>query len=118
MTSAMVYLHLTPVEVWERQRAETTYLPEAYGIDGFIHCTIGDDPVVAVGNRYYREDPRPYAVLDIDPARLNTEVRFEDPEAVYPHIYGPLNTAAVTRLRQVVRDETGTFLRLGQPHGS
>ena len=114
MTSGIVYLHLTPVKVWERQRAKATYLPEAYDADGFIHCTLGDDLVVAVGNRYYRDDPRPYVVLDIDPVRLNSEVRFEDPDAVYPHIYGPLDTSAVTGLCQIVRDETGTFIRLGQ----
>ena len=117
MTTDGTYLHLTPVEVWDRQRDGDSYTPEAYAADGFIHCTLGDDEVIAVGNRYYHGDPRPYVVLDIDPARLSSPVRFEDPGAVYPHIYGPLNVAAVTSVRPVIRDNTGTFIDLAARSG-
>ena len=43
------------------------YLPAAYAEDGFVHCTDGDPEMVAVANRFYREDPRPFLLLDDRP---------------------------------------------------
>ena len=45
--------------------------------------------------------------------RLAAPVRYEDPDAVYPHIYGPLNVDAVLSVRLVERGADGEFLALG-----
>ena len=58
-------LHLLPVEAWSTAQDLPTYVPAAYATDGFVHCTNGDEELVAVGNRYYRNDPRPYLALTI-----------------------------------------------------
>ena len=108
-----VWIHLVPTPVWEQQRGSDTYLPEAYDADGFIHCTIGDGRMLAVANMFYTADPRPFLALTLDPDRISSEVRFEDPDAVFPHIYGPLQVAAVTGHRLVVRDDEGRFVRFG-----
>lgn len=105
------WIHLVPAPVWERQRENATYLPEAYETDGFIHCTIGDGRMLAVANMFYTGDPRPFWALTLDPALITSEVRFEDPDAVFPHIHGPLQVAAVTGYRAVERDDEGRFIR-------
>jgi uncharacterized protein (DUF952 family) len=104
------YLHLTPAEVWERQRSGGEYRPEAFERDGFIHCTIGHERLVWVGNQFYGGDSRDHVVLVIDPARLMAPVRFEDPENVFPHLYGPLNVEAVDTVLRIGRREDGTFI--------
>ena len=48
-------LHLVPEAVWEAHDPAAPYLPAAYAEDGFVHCTDGDDGMVAVANRFYRE---------------------------------------------------------------
>ena len=107
------WIHLVATPVWEQQRTAETYLPEAYDADGFIHCTIGDGRMLAVANMFYTGDRRPFLALSLDPALITSEVRFEDPDSVFPHIYGPLQVAAVTGYRLVERDDEGRFIRFG-----
>jgi uncharacterized protein (DUF952 family) len=102
--------HLVPREVWVASSGSDQFLPEGYAADGFIHCTDGHDEVIAVGNRYYRADPRPYVVLAIARSRLTSPVKYEDPGRIFPHIYGPLNTGAVEKVFDVQRDADGTFV--------
>lgn len=102
--------HLVPTEHWEAQCAGEDYLPERFGEEGFIHCTDTFDEVVAVGNRYYHSDPRPYVLLEIDCGRVAAPIVYEDPDRHFPHIYGHLETAAVRRVLTVARDAEGRFL--------
>jgi len=108
-----VTYHLTPVEVWVEQRHGVSYVPGAFDAEGFIHCTDGTDRVIEVGNRYYVSDIRAFCVLLIERARIQAEVIYEDPDEVYPHIYGALNTDAVGEARLVERDDAGGFLAIG-----
>jgi uncharacterized protein (DUF952 family) len=110
-----VALHLTPGEVWEAQRNGATYVPEGFADEGFIHCTAGEDRLLVPANAYYRDDPRPFVALEVDVDRLTAEVRYDDEAAIYPHIYGPMETAAVVGVRRAERAEDGTFL--GFPSG-
>src|SRR3712207_1066863 len=110
-----VTLHLVPEDVWLAQSGDSRYLPEGFSGEGFIHCTHGDDFVIEVGNRYYRDDPRPYLVLELDLERVAAPVIYEDDERRYPHIYGPLERHAVRRIYRVERAADGTFVAIGQP---
>ncbi|HRA46718.1 MAG TPA: DUF952 domain-containing protein [Thermomicrobiales bacterium] len=104
--------HLVTREDWSQQSGQAEYLPAAFTNDGFIHCTDGEENVIAVGNRYYTADPRSYICLVLDPVLIKAPVKYEDPARIYPHIYGPLNLNAVIGYRVVVRDDEGVFLRL------
>jgi uncharacterized protein (DUF952 family) len=110
---AGITYHLVPEPVWERSRRAATYMPEAYGQDGFIHCTNGTDQLITVANMFYLNDPRPFRVLVLDVASIESEVRYDDPDRVFPHVYGPLNTSAVRGELAVSRDDDGTFLSIG-----
>lgn len=102
--------HLTPQEDWTRQANDPTYTPDAYAQDGFVHCTDGEANVLAVGNLFYRGDPRPYVALVLDPARLTADVRYEDEDHRYPHVYGPIDREAVVAVRRVIRAGDGGFV--------
>lgn len=110
--NAGVTYHLVPESVWTRQRSGTEYLPDAFDNDGFIHCTNGLDQLVAVGNMFYLNDRRPFLVLALDVSRLTSEVRYDDPDQLFPHIYGPLNTDAVIDQATVERSPDGAFLSI------
>jgi uncharacterized protein (DUF952 family) len=109
-----VTFHLAPREHWDAQRNGPTYVPETFAVEGFIHCTNGDENVIAVGNRYYSGDPREFVCLVLDVARILPEIRFEDPAGIYAHLYGELNVDSVIAVRRVVRDNKGQFLRLAE----
>ena len=104
--------HLVPEEVWQTQRLDSEYLPEAFPHDGFIHCTNGLDELLNVANRYYVDDAREFIVLALDLSRVTAEVRYDDPGQLFPHIYGPLNTDAIVHKTTVTRSSDGTFLTL------
>jgi uncharacterized protein (DUF952 family) len=105
--------HLTTMECWERQKNLETYVPDAFANEGFIHCTDGQQNMIDTANRYYANDPATFICLEIDPARVSSEIRYEDPAHIYPHIYGPLNTEAVIAIRSMIRNVDGRFVRLG-----
>lgn len=104
--------HLVPESVWAAQRTAPWYTPEAYEADGFIHCTNGIDQLVTVANWYYVPDDRRFKVLVLDVAKIKSEVRYDDADQVFPHIYGPLNTDAVIGEFSVQRADDGTFLSI------
>ncbi len=90
-----------------------TYLPEGFQEEGFIHCTDTIEELVAVGNRYFRQDRRAFLVLAIDCDLVTSSIVYEDSRQIFPHIYGPLNTDAVLSMQHVVRSPDGTFLTMG-----
>ena len=105
-----ITFHMAPADVWRAQSGLPAYLPEAFAADGFIHCTDGEDELIAVANHFYRSDARDYVVLSIARDRIAAPVRYKDPSLIYPHIYGPLNVDAVESVRPMLRDADGRFL--------
>jgi uncharacterized protein (DUF952 family) len=101
--------HLVPKDHWEASDPAGDYLPEPFAEEGFIHTTHQPEELVAVANRSYRDDPRPYLVLHIDVAKVRAPIRIEDPGGRYPHIYGPLNRDAIVAVTAAARDDTGEF---------
>ena len=106
-------LHLCADDHWRSHSRRDEYLPEAFAGDGFVHCTDGEELLIEVANRYYRDDPRPYVVLDVDLGRVQATAIYEDAERRYPHIYGPIERGAVRRVRRVHRGVDGAFTRVG-----
>jgi uncharacterized protein (DUF952 family) len=102
-------LHLVPERTWVAHDPGTPYLPDAYPDDGFVHCTDGDGPMLAVANRFYRGDPRPFLLLTLDLDRVGSPWRFDDPDGIYPHVYGPIDPGCVLLVRRMRRGPDGTF---------
>jgi uncharacterized protein (DUF952 family) len=102
-------LHLVPEAAWDARDPAAPYLPAAYEQDGFVHCTDGDDEMIAVANRFYRDDPRAFLLLTLDLELTGSPWRFDEPGSPYPHIYGPVAPASVMEVRRMVRDGDGAF---------
>src|SRR4051812_47726248 len=108
-----ILLHLVPESVWHGLPASaTTYAPASLAAEGFVHCTAGDDLMLQVANAFYRGEPGEVLVLSLDEAALTAPVRWEPgvpaplagSEAVlFPHVFGPLDRAAVVAVRRVTR---------------
>ena len=101
--------HLAPRAHWSGADPGTDYTPEPFAEEGFIHTTHDPVELVAVANRYYREDRRPYVVVQIDLSRVRAPIRIEDPGGRYPHIHGPLNRDAVIAVTEAAREADGAF---------
>jgi uncharacterized protein (DUF952 family) len=106
-----IIYHLVPAEYFKSIPTDQAYQPADFAREGFIHCTRGPEQLVVVANRYYRDDPRSLLVLVIDADRVQAEVRNEAAadEVRYPHIYGPLNRAAIISALHMPRLPDGSF---------
>ncbi|HEV7666081.1 MAG TPA: DUF952 domain-containing protein [Chloroflexota bacterium] len=98
--------HLVPDEEWTATDPSLPYTPAAFGHDGFVHCTDGAADLAATANRFFADFQGDLLVLTLDTARLTSPVRYEDPARIYPHVYGPIERAAIIRLQRMQRDPT------------
>jgi uncharacterized protein (DUF952 family) len=110
--------HLTPEGWWRATDSAAPLGAPSLEDEGFIHCTTGHDEVVATANRHYREDPRPFVVLTIDLDALTSPVRIEDERGIYPHVFGPIDRAAIVAVRPMPRAADGTFVAFETAAGS
>lgn len=106
--------HLVPLAVWFAAPADAGYVPPAFADDGFVHLTHRMSDLVAVANAFYRGDPRPHLVLTVVLARLSSPWRYDGDER-YPHVYGPIDRAAITQVRRMPRAADGTFRPIEPP---
>lgn len=113
--AASVTYHLVPTAVWDARKSQPEYTPEAYEADGFIHCTDGLEQLLKVANMFYVDDHRPFTALVLAVSEIASPVRYDDPDRLFPHIYGPLNTSAVRGELPVERAEDGTFVGFRSP---
>jgi len=106
-----VIYHLAPLEYFYAQPPDRPYVPAEFDRDGFIHCTAGDEQLVIVANRYYRDDDRAWLVAVIDAAAVTAEIRYEPGQdgVLYPHVYGPLNRSAIVSVLRLPRRADGSF---------
>ncbi len=105
-------LHYTPANYFDNLDPSQDYTPPHFEQEGFIHCTDGAANMTNTGNRHYRQDKRDFYLLTIDTERVQREIKYEDPNHIYPHIYGPLNRDAIVNRRLAMREADGTFVAM------
>jgi uncharacterized protein (DUF952 family) len=111
-----VLVHLCSADEWRAARADGVHRPESLDAVGFVHLSTPEQ-VHLPANRLYagRSD---LVLLSIDPALLSADVRWEPgvptepPAMLFPHLYGPLPTAAVTSVTAYLPDADGRFAPL------
>lgn len=114
--------HIISAAAWEEARSIGLYAPESLRAEGFIHFSTADQ-VVRVANSFYRGEPN-LVLLVVDTDRLTSRLKWEAPihpnqsspgadmpviEEQFPHLYGPLNLDAVTRVLDFTPGADGTF---------
>lgn len=93
----MIY-HIIPKKEWEKALQIGFYVAPSLAHEGFIHCSTHTQ-VAGVLQRYYKNETA-LLLLHIDEPLLTSSVKYEWASSVnemFPHIYGPLNTAAVVK---------------------
>lgn len=105
--------HLSPAATWRDAAPDAPYRAASFATEGFIHCTDGEAELLATANRHYADDPRPFVVATVDLERVGSPWSVEDERGIYPHVFGPIDRAAIVEVRHLERDAAGRFMRIG-----
>ena len=106
--------HIADAGDWEQARAQGEYRVASLDSEGFIHLSTAQQ-VVPVANRFYTEIAG-LVLLVVDSQRLSADLRYEPPvpaentDALFPHLYGPLNLDAVVDVVQFSPGADGYFV--------
>ena len=111
-------LHLLSRKSWIEAQEVGQLIAPSVAIEGFAHCST-EHQMVEVANKYYR-GTRDMVLLNIDPDKLTSPLKFEPPahldgspalphEPLFPHIYGPINLDAVSEVIDFPCNEEGYF---------
>jgi uncharacterized protein (DUF952 family) len=110
-------LHITSRMDWEQAQRRGEYRAPSLAAEGFIHCST-EAQVLPVANAFYRGRSG-LVLLVIDEARLESRLEWEPPAGptvagisgsdLFPHVYGPINLAAVASVPDFGPDPAGTF---------
>jgi uncharacterized protein (DUF952 family) len=110
---------LTSRKEWLSAQQAGEYRAPSLESEGFIHCST-EQQIVSVANSFYAGQ-HGLVLLEIDPSRLQPELRWEPPahpnpqadlppkDELFPHIYGPLNIDAVVRVIEFEPTPNGNF---------
>jgi uncharacterized protein (DUF952 family) len=105
-----IIFHITTRNAWESAKGQGSYRPEAFPIDGFIHCSTRNQ-VIQVANARFRGKSG-LVLLAIDTDKVKPRIVYENLEGgqqLFPHIYGGLNTDAVAEVLEFEPGEDGYF---------
>ncbi len=103
--------HLTTAATWRAQAPGGTcdgpVAAEQFERHGFVHCCFREQ-LAEIATWWFDEDDDLLA-LELDPTHIGAEVRLEpSPSRWYPHVYGPLDGAAVVGVHAVPRLSDGS----------
>lgn len=95
----MIIYHITSRQEWSDQKTKSNYVPSGYAQFGFIHCSTEAQVWPVANNLFF--GVRDLVVLQIDTNKLDVQPIFENLEGgsdLFPHLYHPLPTSAVTKV--------------------
>ena len=107
----MFIYHITEESTWQKALLSGFYLPTAYEVDGFIHCS-RENQVIRVAGVYY-QDAVDLVLLKINTRLLEAPLIYENlekNEEQFPHIYGQLNINSVFEALPFIKNETGNYV--------
>lgn len=107
--------HLCTSEQWQACQSQTSYVPEAFREEGFIHCSHLHQLVV-VADRRFRYS-RNLLLLIINPDGISSEIIEENLDGgveLFPHIYGELPHTSVKQIAPFPCMQDGFFKLPGE----
>ena len=90
----------------------TSTLGRTLAEEGYTHCAHGHQ-VAGVAARFYADVTESLVLLEIDPTELTSDVVEEVPPGgpePFPHVYGPIDVAAVVAVHPLDRHGDGSFV--------
>ncbi len=113
--------HLIPLSQW-RSAPKSAYVPGTQDAGRFVHASPDEPTTLAVANALYGHLTEPLLALVVADSRLSARVRYEPADPVrpsgvpastlFPHVYGPIEKAAVTEVSYLRRDPQGRYVGL------
>jgi uncharacterized protein (DUF952 family) len=103
----VIILIITTGKQWEQAKKMGAYRGDTLDTEGFIHCSTPRQ-VIGVANSLFKAQ-RGLVLLCIESDRVKAEIRYEGTKEHYPHIYGPLNIDAVTKVVDFEPNQDGRF---------
>lgn len=110
-------LHITSRAEWADAQVRGEYLAPSLQSEGFIHCST-ERQVLHVAAAFYR-GRTDLVLLVIDESRLTPELKWEPPAGppapgiseadLFPHVFGPVNLAAVSAVIDFLPNPDGSF---------
>ena len=113
----MIY-HITSRANWANAQASGLFRAPSLATWAFIHCS-SIDQIIPVANSMYR-DKRNLLVLCIDESEVSSRTIWEPPahsntsskvptadNALFPHVYGPIEVAAVAKVVGFAEGDSG-----------
>lgn len=108
----MIY-HLSTPDEWASAQRSGDYTSSSRDRtleqEGFIHCSRADQ-LAGVLERFY-VDAGPLLVLSVDTSLLTSPWQDDEiaPGVFYPHVYGPINVAAVVAVTPLDPGADGAY---------
>lgn len=95
-----VIFHIVDAAKWNALGPREDYMGDTLATEGFIHCSTAEQ-VPFVLEKFFRGKTG-LLLLEIDPTRLRSELRWEEsePGRSFPHVYGPIAKEAVVRVSE------------------
>jgi hypothetical protein len=113
---------LLPLSQWRSAGPAAVHVPGTEDAVPFVHASPDEQVALAVANAFFGQTAEPVVALGLDDTKLAAPVRFEEPDGgplagtaagtLFPHVYGPVETAAVAETRYARRDPAGRYTGL------
>ncbi len=103
--------HAAVASEWEA-RSSDRYEPSGYASEGFIHLSSADQLVDTLHRHY--PGRRDLVLLAVAPDKVGSRLVWEDlygSGVEFPHLYGPIELAAVVSVQPIPCDDDGRFDR-------
>ncbi|MBQ3531188.1 MAG: DUF952 domain-containing protein [Oscillospiraceae bacterium] len=97
---------------WEERKNKDLWGKRNIEAEGFIHCSQPEYFWRVAPN--FEDSSEELVILCIDENKLSSKVLYEDGDGCkrsYPHVYGMINSSAVTAVLPFLRDENGKWLK-------
>jgi uncharacterized protein (DUF952 family) len=110
-------LHIASRKDWKAAGSVGAYTAPSLHEEGFIHCSTVKQ-AVDTANVFFKGQTG-LALLCIDESKLTAELKYEAPTGggahdpsvgkLFPHVYGPINLDAVTKVLDFPPNRDGSF---------
>lgn len=114
----MIYHIVTEVEFLDCFNGDI-YIPPSLAECGFVHCALKSS-VVPVANDFFATVAGNLLVLEIDPDKLEVQLKYEaaapvsgggvshlESATVFPHVYGAINSGAIVGIELLEKTSQG-----------